>query len=84
MTNIVSASAFSFAAAVATFCIDINKDMILAGGGAPAAASALQFTVNWLGIPLAIILVLVGIVAQVKRGAVIERVMRESQNADGQ
>jgi len=80
LANVVSGVAFSFAAGLATFCVDINKDILLAVEQVSPVGTALQLTVNWVGIPLVLVLVAVGIAAQVKRGNVIGRVKRESEN----
>ncbi len=79
LSNIVSGVAFSLAAGVATFCVDINKDILIADQVSQTGL-AIQFTINWIGIPIAIALAVVGIVAQWKRGSVITRVKSESEN----
>lgn len=80
LTNVISNVALSVAAAVATFCLNLNVAVMMAGDGAPPASVALQWTINWLGVPIAIIVAGVGIMALVKRGSVISRVKRDSES----
>lgn len=80
MANVVSGVAFSVSAGVFTFCIDISKDVLMAADAISPLGLALHLTVNWIGFPVALVLAGVGIWAQVKRGNVISRVKRESEN----
>jgi hypothetical protein len=79
LANIVTATSFAVASGILTFCIDLNKDVLFAPN-APVAAQSLQWTVNWLGIPVAAAFIIVGIAAMIKRGSVITRVKSESEN----
>ena len=79
VTNTVTAVSFAVASAVLSFCIDLNKDVMFAGA-TNNSVQALQWTVNWLGIPVAIVCAAIGLAAWAKRGSVIKRVKDESQN----
>ena len=81
IANIVTSFAFATFAALATFIVDVNKD--IAFSDTPTAeAVALQGFTNWIGIPLGIILFSVGIASWVFRGNTINQVKRESENAE--
>lgn len=81
LANLVSGVSFSLATAIATFSIDFNKDLLLADN-VPPTAEALQFTLNWVGLPIALCFFCVGIIAQTKRGGVIKRVKQASKNVE--
>lgn len=77
--NVVSTVSFAFGAGVLTFWIDVRKDLIIASSDELSVpAQALSYSVNWFGIPVAVIFIVVGVVAWIKRGGTIRRVKRES------
>lgn len=79
LTNTVTGVSFAIATGILTFCIDFNKDVLFTPT-ATNAVQSLQFTINWLGVPVAVACGVVGIMAWLKRGTVITRVKNESQN----
>lgn len=82
LMNVVAAMCFAFGAGILTFCIDVRKDLLIESEDQLSpAVLALTYSVNWLGFPVAGILLIVGLVAWVKRGGTIERVKSESRSS---
>ncbi|WP_156334146.1 MULTISPECIES: hypothetical protein [unclassified Shinella] len=79
MANVVSAISFSVGSAVLGFWVDVNKDVALLDKASPTA-EALQTMVNIVGLPLIIVLFLIGGFFVWKRSTVISRVKSESEN----
>ena len=81
LSNIVSVTGFALGSAVATFCIDVKKDLIIAPAEELSTkAEALVYSVNFFGLPISAVLLLVGLIALFYRGNIIKRVKNESQS----